>query len=134
MYEQMVRIPLIVRMPGALGGGGPRRIADFAAVTRNSYGKGYGWYVGTVMKEDAFYDQLIAKLLTDAGIKPVINPPNGVEVSIRQGGGKKLLFLINHTEQTQTVNIPKGKLELLSQKKTDRIIELGTYGVAVIRF
>jgi len=79
----------------------------FAAVTRNSYGKGYGWYVGTVMKEDAFYDQLIAKLLTDAGIKPVINPPNGVEVSIRQGGGKKLLFLINHTEQTQTVNIPK---------------------------
>ncbi|GAI87594.1 unnamed protein product, partial [marine sediment metagenome] len=106
----------------------------FAAVTRNSYGKGYGWYVGTVMKEDAFYDQLIAKLLTDAGIKPVINPPNGVEVSIRQGGGKKLLFLINHTEQTQMVNIPKGKLELLSQKKADRTIELGTYGVAVIRF
>ena len=32
MYEQMVRIPLIVRMPGALGGGGPRRVADFAAV------------------------------------------------------------------------------------------------------
>ena len=134
MYEQMVRIPLIVRMPGALGGGGPRRIADFAAVTRNSYGKGYGWYVGTVMKEDAFYDQLTAKLLTDAGIKPVINPPNGVEVSIRQGGGKKLLFLINHTEQTQIVNIPKGKLELLSQIKADRTIELGTYGVAVIKF
>ena len=105
----------------------------FAAVTKNSYGQGKGWYVGTVIKEDAFYDQLIEKLLEDAGIKPLVKPPKGVEISIRQGNGQKLLFIINHTEEPQTVNVPKGKLELLTNKKTKDAITLGTFDVAVIK-
>ncbi len=89
--------------------------------------------IGTVIKEDAFYDQLIAKLLDDADIKPLVKPPKGVEVSIRQGDDKKLLFVINHTEQPQTVNVPKGKLELLTNKKTKDTIRLDTFDVAVIK-
>jgi len=105
----------------------------FAAVTKNKYGKGKGFYVGTVIKEDAFYDQLITKLLDDADIKPLVKPPKGVEVSIRQGNDRKLLFIINHTEQLQTVNVPKGKLELLTNKKTKDTIRLDTFDVAVIK-
>jgi len=106
---------------------------SFAAVTKNSYGKGKGWYVGTVIKEDAFYDKLIAQLLDDAGIKPLVKPPLGVEVSIRQGNDRKLLFVINHTEQPQTVNVPKAKLELLTETKTKDTITLDMFGVAVIK-
>jgi beta-galactosidase len=108
-------------------------LVPFAAVTKNDYGKGKGWYVGTVIKEDAFYDRLIAQLLEDAGIESLVKPPLGVEVSIRQGNGQKLLFVINHTEEPQTISVPKGKLELLTDKKTEDTIELGTYDVAVIK-
>ncbi len=38
------------------------------------YGKGKGWYVGMVAKKDAFYDNLIRRLLDDAGITPVVSP------------------------------------------------------------
>ncbi len=107
-------------------------VTKFAAVTRNNYGNGIGWYIGTVVKENIFYDQLIKSLLNDAGIQPVIQPPKGVEVTIREGNGKKILFIINHTEKKQTINIPKGKIELLSQSKTNDTIELDVLGVAVL--
>jgi beta-galactosidase len=107
-------------------------VASYAAVTRNNFEKGIGWYVGTIVKEDSFYDQLIGRLLEDAGIKPVLSPPEGVEVSVREGGGKKLLFLINHTEKKLVVNVPSGKTELLTQSKTGATIELEILGVAVL--
>ncbi|MHC4159790.1 MAG: beta-galactosidase [Planctomycetota bacterium] len=108
-------------------------LEPFAAVTKNTYGKGTGWYVGTIFEEDAFYDQLIEKLLQDADIEPLVKPPLGVEVSVRQGNDRKLLFVINHTEQPQTVNVPKGKLELLSGEKTKNTITLKKFDVAVIK-
>jgi beta-galactosidase len=89
--------------------------------------------VGTVVKEESFYDELITKLLADAGIKTYIDLPIGVEASIRQGDSKKLLFLINHTEESRVVKVPAVvKKDLLSGEKTEKNIELGIFGVAVI--
>jgi len=104
----------------------------FSAVTRNGYGKGKGWYVGTVIKEESFYDSLIAELLEDAGIRLLVHPPNGVEVSIRQGHGKKLLFLMNHTQQSKSVDVPEGRIELLSNTRTKTTLRLDRFGVAVV--
>ncbi len=114
------------------GYAGQWHMKPFAAVTRNTYGKGKGWYVGMVAKEDSFYDRLIHQLLEDAGIKPVLNPPLGVEASIRQGQGRRLLFLINHADESQTVAVPPGKVELLGGGKTDESINLDRFGVAVL--
>ena len=108
-------------------------LENYAAVTRHEFGKGTGWYVGTIAKEELFYDKLIEKLLKDANIEKFIEIPAGVEASIRQGNGNKLLFLINHTEELKSVIIPKGKSDLLNGGKTDDSIELGIYGVAVIK-
>jgi beta-galactosidase len=107
-------------------------VESFAAVTRNKYGKGAGWYVGTIIKEENFYAQLIEKLLADASIKSVLKPPAGVEFSVREGNGKKLLFIINHTEQKQIVPVPKGATELLSRTETSDKLELDILGVAVL--
>ncbi len=106
---------------------------QFSAVTRNSHGKGKGWYVGTVVKEESFYDRLMARLLTDAGIQPVVSPPAGVEVSTRARGGRNLLFLMNHAEEPKTVNVPEGKAELLRGVKTKRTLTLDRFDVAVIQ-
>jgi beta-galactosidase len=104
----------------------------FSAVTRNSFGKGKGWYVGTVFKEEPFYDNLIAGLLEDAGVRPTVDPPNGVEASIRQGNGRKLLFLMNHTEQPKIVDVPEGRIELLGNTKTKKTLKLDKFESVVV--
>ena len=105
----------------------------FAAVTRNTFGKGAGYYVGVVVKEDGFYDQLLADVLATAKVAPPLTPPLGVEATVREGAGKKLLFLVNHTEEKQTVAVPLGKKELIGGGTTQDTLELDAYGVAVIK-
>ena len=105
----------------------------FAAVTRNACGKGAGWYCGTVAREPAFYDKLIAAMLKDAGVRAVCRPPAGVEASVRQGAGKRLLFVINYTEDKKIVTVPAGKKDLLTGRTTGRTLALGRFGVAVIK-
>ena len=82
--------------------------------------------------EDAFYDSLIHQLLEDTGIQPVVDPPVGVEASLRQGQGKRLLFLINHTDEPKTVGVPQDKLELLTGTKTGGSVKIDRFDVAVI--
>jgi beta-galactosidase len=116
-----------------LAGYTQRHMASFAALTRHRFGKGVGWYLGAVVEEPAFYDQLIARLLIEARVQPRVVPPAGVEVSVRQGGGRELLFLLNHTEETRTIPVPRGKRELLTGKRTPEAIDLGPFDVAVVR-
>ena len=85
-----------------------------------------------IIKEESFYDNLISKLLEDAGIRPLVHPPNGVEVSIRQRRGKKLLFLMNHTQQPKIVDVPEGSIELLSNTRIKKTLKLGKFDVAVV--
>lgn len=111
----------------------PPHLAPYAAVTRNEFGKGIGWYVGTIVDDPKFYDKLIARLLADAQIKPLVEPPPGVEVSVRSGKDRALLFVINHTEQPATVKVPPGRTEILSGKETTEKLVLDAFGVAVIQ-
>jgi beta-galactosidase len=107
-------------------------LEPFAAVTRHQAGRGVAWYVGTVFREEVFYDHLIHRLLDDAGVERWVDLPAGVEASARQGGGKKTVFLINHTEAEHTVAIPPGKRDLLADRVMGDRVLLGPYGVAVI--
>ncbi len=109
-------------------------LEPFAAVTRNRSGEGSAYYVGTVVKEDAFYDRLMAEVLNAAGVAPPIEPPEGVEISVRRGHGKALAFLLNHTERKQAVAVPAGGRELLSGAAAGESVELDAYGVAVVEF
>ncbi len=108
-------------------------LRPFAAVTRHRFCGGTAYYVGTVVREPEFYDALIALLLESAGVKPLVQPPPGVEVSIRSGHGKRLLFLVNHTESAQTVKVPAGGTDLLTGEQTGETLTLPVYGVAVIK-
>ena len=107
-------------------------LEPFAAVTRNEAGRGIAWYVGTVFAEDSFYDHLIDRLLDDAGVERWIDLPAGVEASVRQGAGRKLVFLINHNEADATVAIEPGKRELLGGEVLGDRVTLGPFGVAVM--
>ncbi len=55
-----------------------------------------------------------------------------MEASIRQGPGKRLLFLLNHTDEPKTVTVPQGRLELLTGTKTIDSLTIDRFGVAVL--
>lgn len=107
---------------------------DYSAVTRNHFGKGWGYFLGTVIAETQFYDLLVTDVLAHAGVQAILTPPPGVEVSLREGQGKQLLFLVNHLEKTVEVAIPAGKTDLLTGKVTGDRLLLDRFGVAVIVF
>lgn len=111
----------------------PWHMTGFAAVTRNAFGQGWGYYVGTVIKDPAFYDQVVGDALLKAGVKALVTPPPGVEVMIREGEGRKILFLLNQTEESVEVEVPSGCLELLTGMQTGHTWKLDRYGVAVIK-
>ncbi len=107
-------------------------LKDFAAVTRNEFGDGVGWYVGTIAQEETFYDKLVASLLKDAGVRPLVVPPAGVESTVRASKDRGLLFLINHANEEKTIPVPAGRRELLTDKDTKETMALELFGVAVI--
>lgn len=107
-------------------------IHKYAALTRHACGTGAGWYLGAVIKEDVFYDQLVRHLLDDAGVTALLRPPAGVELCVRRGARHELIFLVNHTEEPQTVAVPAGLRDALRNRACAGHVTLERYGVAVL--
>lgn len=106
----------------------------FAAATKNSFKKGSGYYVGCVVKEDAFYDGLIADVIKTAGVAPLLTVPEGVEVSRRSGRGRELIFLINHAQEEKTVALPYPRAtDAFTGKPVRKQLVLEPFGVAVLK-
>jgi beta-galactosidase len=116
----------------ALAGYDKPHLQEFAAVTRNEFEQGVGWYVGTIVEEPRFYDRLIESILEDAEIQPLGKPPAGVEFAERQSAERRLLFVINHTADDEIVDVPKGSRELLGNKHTGDTVNLKPFDVAVL--
>ena len=68
------------------------------AVTRHARGDGTAWYVATTL-DDAGLGAVLEQVLTQAGVEPVAQVPDGVEV-VRRGDR---LFVLNHTGNPVTV-------------------------------
>jgi beta-galactosidase len=82
------------------------------AITLNRFGKGYAIYVGT-MGDASLYNPLADWLLSLANIHNEVDGPAGVEISVRWQGEKRLLFLMNHTNQEQVVRLDHKSINLL---------------------
>jgi beta-galactosidase len=112
---------------------GAAHAREYAAATVNTFGKGAAYHVGTVVKEDAFYRLLLRDACKRAGVGTGIEPPEGVEVSVREGNGRRMLFLVNHTGETQRVQVPAGCTCLPEGGTIGPEIELPAFDVAVLR-
>ena len=65
------------------------------AVTRNAYGKGEVYYIATVGTQP-FYDKLITDAAQRAQLPVIPGIPDRVEVTTREGEGKKVYFIFNN--------------------------------------
>ena len=82
-----------------------------AAVTRNRYGNGTAYYVGTI-SEKRMYQKLIKDILTDTGLSFVENLPDYVEISTRSGNDMTVRFIFNNTNYEQKFAIGNENITL----------------------
>lgn len=102
-----------------------------AAVTRQ-VGKGNITYIGADLT-GAVMDKAVASMLSEAGLQPVLpNVPEGVDVAVRSGGGKRIVIVTNYNEAAQTVSLPQPMRDVLAGGKEVSTVSLPQYGVAVL--
>ena len=102
-----------------------------AAVTRK-VGKGRITYIGAMLDRTTL--TTAAKwMLATSGLEPVLQSmPEGVEVSVRSGGGKRVVILENLSEESKTVTLP-GVMEDVLTGVRAATLQMTPYGVAVLR-
>lgn len=103
-----------------------------AAVTQNSVGKGQAIYVGTRLDAN-LTTKLIDHALTLADIPQGPLAETGIEVSIREKPGMRLLFLLNHKGDNHTVSLSNQYTDVLTEEPITGKIELKPYGVKILQ-
>jgi beta-galactosidase len=106
-------------------------VAEFSAATRNEFGSGIGYYLGTIVESREFYDTLVCMALTDGKVKGNMCVPDGIEVASRESNVKRLVFVINHTEQVRSIPLPYSMLDILTGTTMDGEATLEPFGVRI---
>ena len=90
-------------------------VSRFAVLTRNNYGGGKAFYLGTIIREDAFYDELAATLLEAAHLPVPQMAPYGIEVRTRCTREHCYTFYLNHLNREVEVGLNEG-LDILTDR------------------
>ncbi|SKC89167.1 Beta-galactosidase GanA [Burkholderia sp. YR290] len=106
--------------------------AGRTAITRNSFGKGVAYYIGTIL-DDEGYRALIKDVASDLDLAAFDNLPPGVELSVRSGSGKQLLFVLNLTKGKNELQLPVAALRsALTGEAITQPLVLEPMGVEVL--
>jgi beta-galactosidase len=106
--------------------------AGRAAITLNEFGQGQAVYVGTV-GDEALHDRVIQWLLQISSIAPALSTPSGVEAVERWKDGRRLLFLLNHRDEPQALDLARPMTDLLSNRNFGGRTTLEPKGVVILR-
>ena len=101
-----------------------------AALTR-LYGKGRITYVGAIL-DDRLMATATRWMVDKSGVKPVFGPlPDGVEVCRRIGDGRRIFILINFTQETRHITLPRS-MKLVLEDGEASAVDLPAYGVSIL--
>ena len=103
------------------------------AITVRAVGNGRVIYVGTYLTE-GIVPHLFDDVFHRAGVTPLIaDLPEGVEVTLREAGPRRLLFVLNtRGEATRVDNLPPGRELLGDLGVADGRLSLGPFGCAIV--
>ncbi|WP_106767004.1 beta-galactosidase [Paenibacillus faecalis] len=102
------------------------------SLTVNRFGQGKAWYVAS-SPDAKFLQDLMKTICGEHDIAPVLEAPAGVEVTSRVKEGKAYTFVLNHTDEAQT--IPLGEAvykELLTGEKEQGHCQVPARGVMIL--
>ncbi|MGN7350923.1 beta-galactosidase [Paenibacillus amylolyticus] len=101
-------------------------------VTRNTFGQGEAWYVGSD-PDERFLDGLLGQLAAAKNVESLLETPEGVEVSARTKEGKPYLFVMNHNATTQSYDLGTAKAhDLLTNRELSGSVEIEARGVQLL--
>ncbi|TMD60847.1 MAG: beta-galactosidase, partial [Chloroflexi bacterium] len=103
------------------------------ALTAHQFGQGQAYYVATQGSNELLAG-LMRLLCQQATVSPVLNAPEGIEVTRRmRADGRVVYFFLNHTDKPEVVALPAGKFtSLLNKEEVERQIEIDEREVAVL--
>jgi beta-galactosidase len=105
--------------------------AGKAAVTQNHVGTGSVYYVGTEIAQE-YCNQGIKAVAEQVGISPGPSAPEGVELAAREKEGKRILFLLNYTDQPQKLSLGQSYRNALSGEAQPAEVQLAPFDVKVL--
>ena len=88
--------------------------AGSPVITKNTFGKGFVYYVGAQLEEKAL-SKVLGQAALAAGVKPLDGEEKGLEITCRSIDGRRYYFIINLTQAAQP--LPRrfaGKKDLLT--------------------
>ncbi len=106
-------------------------LSGMPAITTHKYGKGQVVYVGTLLRGEHLH-AFIAWLIDQARITPNLRTPGGVRAYERQSETIRLLFLLNFSEEQQTIQLDGVWKDLITQTEVSET-HLQPTGVAVLQ-
>jgi len=117
---------------GVLARFGEGHLKGSPALTRNARGKGHAFYLGTRL-DNGDLDVILDQLCRDNGISPLLGAPAGVEITLRERGRRRFLFLLNHHDKPARIPLRgfTGR-DLVSGKPASKAWSLPGAGAAVI--
>ncbi|MDE7276993.1 MAG: beta-galactosidase, partial [Lachnospiraceae bacterium] len=108
--------------------------AGMPALTRNRFGNGYAYYAATRSNAD-FYRRLVGNICKEAGIEPLMETPELVEVTQRRNQNGTFLFFLNHDTEAHEISLPCAGTDILTDTtyQPGGCLRLPAKGVAIIR-
>lgn len=113
------------------------RLEGSPAITVHAHGRGHVVYIATDSRDALFFDRLFDDIADRFDIKPLLDAPEGIEVTSRRRGGEVVYFLLNLTAQPKRVPLGAleqcGKVDLLTGESVcGDVIEIQPLGGAVL--
>ncbi|MDC7291726.1 beta-galactosidase [Blautia schinkii] len=119
---------------------GAESIADYSsdfyagtpAVTKNCYGKGKVYYIGTQLEESAL-DKLLENIAREAAVESLVTEQTPLEVTVRKSGEDTYYFLMNFSREEAVVpRMFGGMKNLLTGKAVAEQEIMKPYDVMII--
>ena len=101
-------------------------------ITMNSYGRGKVIYVGT-MGDMTLVEQVVLRAFEWANVSTLPETPPDVEVTQRTQNGTELLFILNHTAETQQLHLSGDYQDILDNTHKPGSLSLGPYEVLILQ-
>ncbi|MFZ9284229.1 MAG: beta-galactosidase, partial [Candidatus Nanopelagicales bacterium] len=107
-----------------------KSLNNSVAISRNSFGEGNAWYLGTHLGERDL-KELLRNILKVAKVNQIADVNEGVELVRRANSDQSWLFVINHTNDSVTLRT--SGFDLIRGQEVTKNLKLAAGEIAVIR-
>ena len=105
--------------------------ASSPAVTKNNFGKGTVFYIGTQLEQNGL-KKVLDQVTTASGVKPIIDTETKLEIVCRSAEDKDYYFILNLTGETLTLPLLfEGNTDILTGNTLTQQTLFSPYDVAL---